>query len=104
MRLGDAGLHQRRTKVLYPNHRLPSWLTKGVTRDRSNRLLETVTRPSKTVSQGRNRTILTHSGAPLGRKQRETISGCAESLAGAFCQSACTVQIATTRVLLHSTD
>jgi uncharacterized protein len=39
MRLGDAGLHQRQTKALYPNHRLPPWLTDDVTRDRSNRLL-----------------------------------------------------------------
>ena len=27
MRLSDAGLRQRRTKVLYPNHRFPPWLT-----------------------------------------------------------------------------
>jgi hypothetical protein len=40
MRLSDAGLHQRRTKALYPNHRLPPWLTEDVTRDRSNRLLD----------------------------------------------------------------
>jgi hypothetical protein len=25
MRLSDAGLHQRQTKALYPNHRLPPW-------------------------------------------------------------------------------
>jgi hypothetical protein len=40
MRLSDAGLHQRQTKALYLNHRLPPWLTKDATRDRSNRLLE----------------------------------------------------------------
>ena len=40
MRLSDAGLHRRRTKALYPNHRLPPWLTEDVTRDRSNRLLD----------------------------------------------------------------
>jgi hypothetical protein len=39
MRLSDAGLHRRQTKVLYPNHRLPPWLTEDATRDRSNRLL-----------------------------------------------------------------
>ena len=39
MRLSDAGLHQRQTKALYPNHRLPPWLTEDATRDRSNRLL-----------------------------------------------------------------
>src|ERR1700733_6693020 len=42
MRLSDAGLHQRRTKPLYPNHRLPPWLTEDATRDRSNRLLDFV--------------------------------------------------------------
>jgi hypothetical protein len=40
MRLSDAGLHQRRTKALYLNHRSTPWLTEDVTRDRSNRLLE----------------------------------------------------------------
>jgi hypothetical protein len=39
MRLSDAGLHQRQTKALYPNHRLPPWLIEDATRDRSNRLL-----------------------------------------------------------------
>jgi hypothetical protein len=42
MRLSDAGLHQRRTKALYPNHRFPPWLTEDATRDRSNRLLGAV--------------------------------------------------------------
>jgi hypothetical protein len=40
MRLSDAGLHQRQTKALYPNHRLPPLLTEDAPRDRSNRLLE----------------------------------------------------------------
>jgi hypothetical protein len=39
MRLSDAGLRQRQTKALYPNHRLPPWLTEDAPRDRSNRLL-----------------------------------------------------------------
>jgi hypothetical protein len=39
MRLSDAGLRQRQTKLIYPNHRLPPWLTKDAARDRSNRLL-----------------------------------------------------------------
>ena len=40
MRLSDAGLHQRRTKALYLNHRPTPWLTEDATRDRSNRLLD----------------------------------------------------------------
>jgi hypothetical protein len=40
MRLSDAGLHQRQTKALYLNHRLPPWLTEDAPRDRSNRLLD----------------------------------------------------------------
>jgi len=40
MRLSDAGLRQRPTKALYPNHRSPPWLTEDATRDRSNRLLD----------------------------------------------------------------
>ena len=44
MRLSDAGFHLRQSKALYPNHRLPPWLTEDDTRDRSNRLLGGVTR------------------------------------------------------------
>ncbi len=44
MRLSDAGLRQRRTKALYPNHRLPPWLTEAAPRDRSNRLLDSLRR------------------------------------------------------------
>jgi hypothetical protein len=40
MRLSDAGLRQRQTKPLYPNHRPPPWLTEDAPRDRSNRLLD----------------------------------------------------------------
>jgi hypothetical protein len=40
MRLSDAGLRQRQTKALDPNHRLPPWLTQAAPRDRSNRLLD----------------------------------------------------------------
>jgi len=40
MRLSDAGLHQRQTKALYPDHRLPPWLTEDAARDRFNRLLD----------------------------------------------------------------
>jgi hypothetical protein len=40
MRLSDAGLRQRQSKALYPNHRSPPWPTEDATRDRSNRLLD----------------------------------------------------------------
>jgi hypothetical protein len=39
MRLSEAGLRQQPTKLIYPNHRSPPWLTEDVPRDRSNRLL-----------------------------------------------------------------
>jgi hypothetical protein len=38
VRVSDAGLRRSKTKLLYPNHRLPPWLTEDATRDRSNRL------------------------------------------------------------------
>src|ERR1700730_15555332 len=38
--LSDARLHQRQTKALYPNHRLPPWPNEDAPRDRSNRLLD----------------------------------------------------------------
>jgi hypothetical protein len=40
MRLSDAGLHQRQTKALDLNHRLPPCPNEDATRDRSNRLLD----------------------------------------------------------------
>ena len=40
MRLSDAGLRCRQTKLIYPNHRSPPWLTEDAPRDRSNRLLD----------------------------------------------------------------
>jgi hypothetical protein len=40
MRLSDAGLRQRQTKALYPNHRLPPWLTE----DAAPRSLEPIVR------------------------------------------------------------
>jgi len=39
MRLSDAGLRRRQTKLIYLNHRPPPWLTEDATRDRSNRWL-----------------------------------------------------------------
>jgi hypothetical protein len=40
MRLSDAGLRQRQTKALYPNHRLPPWPTE----DAAPRSLEPIVR------------------------------------------------------------
>src|SRR5579863_4483770 len=40
MRLSDAGLHCHQTKLIYPDHRLPPWLTEVAPRNRSNRLLD----------------------------------------------------------------
>jgi hypothetical protein len=39
MRVSDAGLRQRESKLLYPDHRLPPWPTEDAIRDRSNRWL-----------------------------------------------------------------
>ncbi len=44
VRLSDAGLRRCQTKLIYPNHRLPPWLTKTRPRDRSNRLLDATQR------------------------------------------------------------
>jgi hypothetical protein len=53
MRLSDAGLRQRQTKLIYPNHRIPPFLIEDATRDRSNRLLEVIiaTRGKKSDSK-----------------------------------------------------
>jgi hypothetical protein len=40
MRLSDAGMRCRHTKLIYLNHRLPPWPTGDDTRDRSNRWLD----------------------------------------------------------------
>jgi hypothetical protein len=68
MRLSDAGLHQRQTKALYPNHRLPPWATEDVTRDRFNRLLDASPINSRCASQGRELYI-------SQKKTRETRPG-----------------------------
>jgi hypothetical protein len=39
MRLSDAGMRCRKTKLIYPDYRPPPWLTEDAARDRSNRLL-----------------------------------------------------------------
>src|SRR3984885_12383170 len=46
MRLSDAGLRRRNTKLIYPNHRPPPWLTEDAPRDRSNRLLDYLATPA----------------------------------------------------------
>jgi hypothetical protein len=43
MKLSDAVMRCGPTKLIYPNHRLPPWLTEDATRDRSNRLLDDIT-------------------------------------------------------------
>jgi len=40
MRLSDAGFRQGQSKLIYPDHRSPPWLTEDAPRDRSNRLLD----------------------------------------------------------------
>src|SRR5271154_4089698 len=54
MRLSDAGLHQRQTEALYPNHRSSPWLTEDATRDRANRLLGNVLPPFVRILADRN--------------------------------------------------
>jgi hypothetical protein len=40
MRLSNARVRLQQTKLLYPDHRSPPWLTEdAISRDRSNRLL-----------------------------------------------------------------
>jgi hypothetical protein len=39
MRLSDAGIRRRKTKLIDPNHRLTPFLSEDATRDRSSRWL-----------------------------------------------------------------
>jgi hypothetical protein len=71
MKLSDAGLRRRQTKLIYPNHRPTPWLTKDATRDRSNQTgartmrsrigslsaytCHSATRPSRISAQGYGR-------------------------------------------------
>jgi hypothetical protein len=56
MRLSDAGLRRRKTKQIYPNHRLPPCLNEDAARDRSNRLLDDLlTTLGGDLSAGMNR-------------------------------------------------
>jgi uncharacterized protein YifN (PemK superfamily) len=52
MKLSDARLRRLQTKLIYPNHRLPPWLTEDAPRDRSNRLLEGRVMPSTKLAAG----------------------------------------------------
>jgi hypothetical protein len=52
MRLSDAGVRRRPTKLFYPNHRLPPWLTEDAARDRSNRLLDCRATPASKLTLG----------------------------------------------------
>jgi hypothetical protein len=51
IRLSDARVRRRKTKLIYPDHRLPPWLTEDATRDRTNRLLDVV-RPKHRDANG----------------------------------------------------
>ena len=51
MRLSDAGLRQRQTKAVNPDHRLPPWLTEDAASDRSNRLLGGDATPTTTLAR-----------------------------------------------------
>jgi hypothetical protein len=48
MRLSDAELRRRKTKLIYPNHRFPPWLNG----DDTPRSLEPIVRPPQSVWQG----------------------------------------------------
>jgi hypothetical protein len=50
MRLSDAGFRRLQTKLIYPDHQPPPWLTEDATRDRSNRFLD-ATRETLAPSQ-----------------------------------------------------
>jgi len=39
MRLSAAGMHQRKSKAVYPDHSTSPWLVEDAARDRSNRWL-----------------------------------------------------------------
>ena len=43
MRLCDAGLRRRQMKLIYPNHRFTPYATEVAARNRSNRLLQSIT-------------------------------------------------------------
>ena len=52
MRLSDAGVRCRQTKLIYPDHRPSPWRTEDATRDRSNRLLDCRATPAPKLTLG----------------------------------------------------
>jgi hypothetical protein len=50
MKLSDARMRCRQTKLLYLKHRSPPWFTEDAPRDRSNRLLESQVRKAHTAT------------------------------------------------------
>src|SRR6266478_4997182 len=58
MRLSDAGLRRRQTKLIYPDHRLPTWPTEVAT---PRSLEPIVRRTARSVTCGRpNATMAAH--------------------------------------------
>jgi len=53
MRLSDAGLSRRQTKLIYPNYRPPPWLIEDAPRDRSNRWLDCRAAPPSKLTSNR---------------------------------------------------
>src|SRR6202522_2328377 len=49
MRLSDARLRCRQTKLIYPNHRPPPWPNEAAPRDRTNRLLDDALRRTQAI-------------------------------------------------------
>jgi hypothetical protein len=85
MRLSDAGLHQRQTKALYPDHRLSPWLTEAATRDRSNRLLgvivilDALLHPNAPSTQAQDSGVFQTPSAPRSQPVSRLVLQCARS-------------------------
>jgi hypothetical protein len=68
----------RPTKLIYPNHRLPPWLTEAAARDRSSRLLgdAPATLPECMTQKAQRPNPNADNITPVRHRQSPTKSGC----------------------------
>ena len=78
MRLSDARVRRRKTKLIYPNHRLPPWLTEDAPRDRSNRLLGRATTVRVVGNPRPKEALASHQAAPAATHHEFLDSGAAQ--------------------------
>ena len=73
MRLSDAGLRRRQTKLIYPNHRFPPWLTEDTTPEIVRTDCWALEAPESDANDAVRRSSLSQSKRRLGQKPKHNL-------------------------------